>query len=166
MTMNALQQALAEVPVRAAMSQPMKTARADWSVRRLIRFFIEEHIYGAPVVNADGQAIGVVTASDIIGFESLERDELEALLGLREQQGEGDAPPALPVARADETCPVTEIMTPVLLSVPATASLLDAVRMMRQHRIHRVFVVESGEVVGVVSSSTLVSALVGQYVPG
>lgn len=162
MPMNALQQALADVPVRAAMSQPMKKARADWTVRELIRFFIDERIYGAPVVNRDGDAIGVVTASDVIGFEALDRDEVQALLRL----GADEDLPAPAAARPDQACPVTEIMTPTLLSVPVTASLLDAVRMMHRHRIHRVFVVDDGDVVGVVSSSTLVGALVGQYVAG
>lgn len=172
MSTNALHQALADVPVRAAMSQPMKSARADWSVRDLIRFFIEERIYGAPVLNRSGEAIGVVTATDIIGFEDLGRDELQALLDLRASDdgledfeasaGSDDRAGS----RADDNCPITEIMTPTLLSVPVTASLLDAVRMMHRNRIHRVFVVEDGEIVGVVSSSTLVGALVGQYVAG
>lgn len=172
MPMNALHQALADVPVSAAMSRPMKTVRADWSVRQVIRFFIEERIYGAPVVGASGEPVGVVTASDIIGFESLERDELEALVDLRSREdaladfeasaGSDDADSP----RADDRCAVAEIMTPILLSLPVTASLLDAVRMMHHNRIHRVFVVDGGEIVGVVSSSTLVGALVGQYVAG
>lgn len=167
MPSNDLQHALDQVPVRAAMAQPMKSARADWSVRDLIRFLIEERLYGVPVLNRDGDAIGVVTARDIIGFVNLDQDELQALLGLGAEEGDAglaEAPAA--TGRADETCRVTEIMTPVLLSVPVTASLLDAVRMMHRHKIHRVFVVEDGSVVGVVSSSTLVGALVGQYVAG
>lgn len=171
MPMNALHQALAEVPVRTAMAQPMKSAQADWSVRELIRFFIEERIYGAPVLNRNGEAIGVVTAADILGFENLGRDELQALLDIRASEDsledfEASAGSDDAGGRADDNCLITEIMTPTLLSVPVTASLLDAVRMMHRNRIHRVFVVEDGEIIGVVSSSTLVSALVGQYVAG
>ncbi|MFZ5531475.1 MAG: CBS domain-containing protein [Pseudomonadota bacterium] len=166
MPSNDLQHALAQVPVRAAMAQPMKSARADWSVRDLIRFLIEERLYGVPVLNRDGDAIGVVTARDIIGFVNLDRDELEALLGLGAEEGDAGLAEARAAGRADENCRVTEIMTPVLLSVPVSASLLEAVRMMHRHQIHRVFVVEDGSVVGVVSSSTLVGALVGQYVAG
>lgn len=173
MSMNALQQALAEVPVSAAMSQPMKCARADWTVRQLIDFFIQERIYGAPVVNRNNDPIGVVTATDVIGFESLDRDELHALLELKAVDGdtlggypEGDDSASPMRGRADEHCTVAQIMTHTLLAVPRTASLLDAVRMMHQHHIHRVFVVGDGEVIGVVSSSTLTAALVGQYVAG
>lgn len=173
MPMNALHQALADVPVHAAMSQPMKCARADWTVRRLIDFFMTERIYGAPVVNRNGEPVGVVTARDVIGFESLDRDELRTLLHLKAM--EGDAQDNLPgpegrlepaSGRPDENCTVAEIMTRTLIALPGTASLLEAVRLMHQHHIHRVFVVDDGELVGVVSSSTLVNALVGTYVAG
>lgn len=170
MPMNALQQALAQVPVSAAMSQPMKCAHADWTVRQLIDFFIQERIYGAPVVNRNGDPVGVVTARDVIGFSSLDANELRALLEIRALEGDaGEAPrhegKAAP-GRADENCPVADIMTRTLIAVPQTASLLDAVRLMHQHHIHRVFVVGDGEILGVVSSSTLVKALVSTYVAG
>lgn len=173
MPMNALQQALADVPVQAAMSQPMKCARSEWTVRQLIDFFIRERIYGAPVVNRNDDPIGVVTATDVIGFESLDRDELHALLEIKAV--EGDTLGGYPAAdgsvrpmqgRADEHCTVDQIMSRTLLAVPKTASLLEAVRMMHKHHIHRVFVVGDGEIIGVVSSSTLAAALVGQYVAG
>jgi predicted transcriptional regulator len=173
MTMNALQQALADVPVHAAMSQPMKCARADWTVRQLIAFFMEERIYGAPVLGRNGEPVGVATARDVIGFESLDRDELRALLHLKAMEGDAQDQLAWPenrlapeAGRPDDNCTVAEIMTRTLISVPRTASLLEVVRLMHQHHIHRVFVVDDGELVGVVSSSTLVRALVGTYVAG
>lgn len=171
MPMNALQQALADVPVHAAMSQPMKCARADWTVRRLIGFFMEEGIYGAPVLGRNGEPVGVATARDIIGFEGLDRNELRALLHMKAMEGDAEDKLAGPdgrlepgAGRPDENCSVAEIMTRTLIAVPRTASLLDVVRLMHQHHIHRVFVVDDGELVGVVSSSSLVKALVGTYV--
>lgn len=173
MPMNSLQQALADVPVHAAMSQPMKCARAEWTVRQLIEFFIRERIYGAPVVNRNDDPIGVVTATDVIRFENLSRDDLHALLEIKTVDGDtlGGYPAAdgsiSPMqGRADEHCTVNQIMSRTLVAVSRTASLLDAVRMMHKHHIHRVFVVGDGEIIGVVSSSSVNAALVGQYVAG
>ena len=51
---------------------------------------------------------------------------------------------------ADRT--VEEIMTRGVISVPPGTSIAQVARTLREHRIHRVFVVEEGRMLGVISA--------------
>jgi CBS domain-containing protein len=52
--------------VRDVMTRFVLTVRSDWSVEELKGFLIEHGISGAPVVNAAGEVVGVVSATDVL----------------------------------------------------------------------------------------------------
>ncbi len=60
----------------------------------------------------------------------------------------------LAVGRGPET-PVGDVATRPVKSLPATATLIDALAFMLEHRVHHAPVVASGEVVGVLSDTDL-----------
>ena len=48
------------------MTSQILKAEEDWSIQRLVEFFGENSISGAPVISADGELVGVVSLTDII----------------------------------------------------------------------------------------------------
>ncbi len=164
----ALQEALAGVTVDSVMTSPVKTAYEGWSVRMLIDFFMRNHISGAPVTASDGALVGVVSVSDVLHFENLALDEKRRLLPLSAYQdytgigyaiNEEDMEHLL--RNASSNCTVNQIMTPTVIDVAADAPLLDAIRIMHERKIHRIFAVRDGKLAGVVSTSAVLAALLG-----
>jgi CBS domain-containing protein len=95
-------------------------------------------IGGAVVVDDDGLPLGVVSKTDLV-----------------RERGTATADWAGPKQANRKTGPVTvgDIMSPGVYSLPASASLADAIDLMSQHGIHRVPVLtKSGHVVGIVSA--------------
>lgn len=164
MATAALHAALAQIPARAIMASPVLTAYERWPLSRLIAFFSRHRITGAPVIASDGRLVGVVSVTDV----------------QRQQRGRGnsnhpDTPspgyrlgheelPRL-LHGLDADCSVGQIMTPSLLQVSAETSLLDVMRLLHERGIHRVFVVQGARLVGVISRSALLPALLGEAQP-
>lgn len=103
----------------------------------------------APVIDAAGRAVGVVSVSDLIIHER----EFD----LFPRTPSSDAPIGEP--RRDPAT-VADIMTPAVLSVRPTALAGEVVRIMNSYRVHHVFVAdETGTLIGVIGTSDLVRKL-------
>lgn len=143
------------------MTGEVQVAHADWSVARLVDFLTEHGISGAPVVSADGQLIGVVSLTDVARSAQQARPRPSGphahdcyLLG-----------PAYtyrhpPREHVDATRSVRDIMTPAVFDVPLDATAREIAEVMLSRRIHRIFVTESGMVIGVVSAFDMLRAVV------
>ena len=59
------------------------------------------------------------------------------------------------VAALPENKPVSQVMTPAVLTIPQYADVSDAARAMRNHHIHHVVVTHEKKVVGIISSFDL-----------
>lgn len=114
-----------ETLVTDAMTREVVCLHAGDALDAVGALFVAEEIGGAPVVDAAGKPIGVVSKSDLV------RDHRDAFAGER-------------TARS--------VMTAFVATVPETASLSDVVDLMASG-IHRVIVVSStGTVAGIVST--------------
>ena len=124
----------------------------------------DERIGGALVNDHRGVPVGVVSLLDIAaalagmnravdepgGFYRTGRLLPEAVGDDPETQEEGAA----------ESVTVSEIMSPHILSVPASATLDRVAKMLHDRQVHRVFVHDAkGAVVGVVSTMDILRAL-------
>ena len=142
------------------MTGDLKVAEATWSVGELTEFLAAHCISGAPVVDEDGQLIGVVSLTDIARA---------AAGGPRKRHGSRAHDfyvygPALAYGvkarpRAEAGLTVRAIMTPHVFDVPANATAKEIAEVMLRHRIHRVFVTESGMVIGVISAFDMLRAV-------
>jgi CBS domain-containing protein len=95
--------------------------RDTLDVDALTALFVGEGISGAPVVDASGRPIGVVSKTDLV--------------------------------RSAGARTVADIMTPVTLTLPETASVYRAAALMAYESVHRVVVTDdAGQVVGVLSA--------------
>jgi CBS domain-containing protein len=128
--------------------------REDVSIEALTALFLDRGISGAPVVDAAGFPIGVVSKTDIVRerYENGESIDAESL-PVRQRRGIdytlGDSFHTEPVARGT----VGEIMTPLAFTLYEHSPLSQAAALMAYEGVHRVPVVSTdGRVIGVLSS--------------
>jgi len=166
--MNSLQELKAE----EVMSHPVLSVTADMTLKEAADFLSENEISGAVVTDSEAAPVGVVSLLDIVaeiaGFErpsgepgGFYRSPAPKFWG--EDEDEEAAPGEDPAQAVDplENTTVSEIMSPTLIGVPRGTPAGDVARMMRDRHIHRVFVMDGGQPVGVISSFDLLGMLAG-----
>ena len=137
------------------MSRDVVTIPGEMSLRTAAHLLSQKQISGAPVVDADGRCVGVVSATDFVH--------------LAEKEG------TAPAARSSTTCysswqvqevedlpanQVADYMTTDPVTVPPHTAIGKLARCMLDAHIHRVVVVdEHRRPVGVVSSTDILAAV-------
>jgi CBS domain-containing protein len=119
------------------MQKDVKAVRPDVSVADVIASLADAHVSGVPVVDRHGQMLGVISSSDVMVQEA-EADDTEARTTLL------------------ESTMAQDIMTPHPLTIDPNADVREAAREMLYAEVHRLFVVEHGKLVGVISTSDIV----------
>jgi CBS domain-containing protein len=127
------------------------------------RLFVEEQISGAPVVDDLGAVIGVITAADLLrGIAEehdsvlMETDYFRDLLPFSAPDWSGaaeDFQDRLAELR------VSDEMTEGVISVSPGTEVPAVARLMRESRVHRLFVVEDGRLVGLLSAFDLLAII-------
>jgi CBS domain-containing protein len=139
------------VTVGTMMTRKVVCVEPDLPVTELTELLLDLGIGGVPVLDDAGQAIGVVTRSDL----------LRALLTReRAAQDEKAASPAGSVAAAgaqtdDAQRPATvgDIMMPAVFTLPENASVAKAAALMSYEGVHRLVILsDADEVVGILSA--------------
>jgi CBS domain-containing protein len=125
------------------------------SVANAIRLMLEKRISGLPVVDGQGNLVGMVTEGDLlrrseIGTAMHHAHWLEFLLSPGRLAGE--------YAHAHGRR-VDAVMTRDVVVTSEDTPLGDVVRLMEQHRIKRLPVMRDGKVIGIVSRANLLHAL-------
>lgn len=142
-----------DVMTRGVLSVP-----PDASVEEAAKMMLQRGISGLFVVDAKGDLSGIVTEGDL-----LRRDELGTerhrpwWLRMFVSPGRQAADFTRTHGRR-----VRDVMTQEVVAVPTDATLETVVEAMEEHRIKRVAVTENGRVVGVISRTDLLRALVGR----
>jgi CBS domain-containing membrane protein len=130
--------------VAEVMTKRVITLRSDATLAEALTYLATQHISGAAVTDNKQRLIGVVSQSDIM--------EAEAEIGDPKRRG-----PFL------EDTLVKEIMSSPALTIAPEAELREAALAMEYGEVHRLFVVDAGRLIGVVSRSDVSRALaVGQ----
>jgi CBS domain-containing protein len=131
-----------QVPVELFMSSPVHTVRPDEDLREAQRRLDGLSISSLAVVDDDGELVGVISMTDLIR------------VGRRQAGSRGKAAlltlPEMPVSRRMSTDVVT---------LGPQETVATAARRMVKGRLHRVFVEESGRLVGVLSTKDLMLAI-------
>jgi CBS domain-containing protein len=149
--------ALKPIRVREVMTRDVFAVAPDTSLETAARLFATRQVSGAPVVESSGRPVGVVTQSDLVDPDR-ERSEKQGRAvyyrlggGAREVQLDDNALP-------DGV--VSDVMSPFVLSVPPDMLVFDAARLMLTDGVHRLLVVENDRVVGILSSTDVLRAVV------
>jgi CBS domain-containing protein len=111
------------------MTKTVVTASEDMRLTDAIRLLLRWHISGLPVVDDEGNLVGIITEQDVVNF---------AL--------SGDA------ARTK----VSEVMIREVITYDPDLLVVDVINRFASHRIRRVPVVEEGKVVGIISRRDII----------
>jgi CBS domain-containing protein len=130
-----LQQHEPGLKVRDLMAPDPVVIHAESSLANAAESLAGYDVSGLPVVDQDGTVIGVISQTDIVRLRGgpIPMSGWHGLL-------------------------VRDLMTHPAITVPASASLREAARLMTDHGVHRLVVVSSrnGAPVGVISESDIV----------
>ncbi|HEV8579370.1 MAG TPA: CBS domain-containing protein [Thermoanaerobaculia bacterium] len=151
-------------PITASdlMNPKVLTVRDDMGVRDLASFLIENEISGAPVADAEGRLVGVVSLVDIAAVTSgVDRHRTDGSGffgpdwddGLDEEEMEDLDQDGLRVA---------DIMTPQIFSVPEDATVSQIASLMLKGHLHRLLVTREDRAIGIITTSDLLGLLVGE----
>jgi CBS domain-containing protein len=169
-------------PVQEVMQKDVVTVTPDTPVRELLRRLVGAQISGVPVVTGEGEIVGVVSATDVVRLAAQESEipdrsiTWEPLSLPAEEYDEESAAPFFlapddlryPTDVEAESFPegvfggsaVSDIMTPAVFTVEPSDTVENVAKFMLQGRIHRVLVVEEGQLKGIVTSFDMLRAFV------
>jgi CBS domain-containing protein len=134
---------VAGAPVADLMTRRVHVVAHDAEVRAAAKLLLDAEVGAAPVLDADGTPIGMVSDGDLLGRRSDRKAWWLHLLAT-------SALPANWPADAGER-PVSAVMTTPLISVGPGATTREVVQRLQAHRIKRLPVLEDGRLVGLVS---------------
>ena len=141
--------------VADVMTQPVLTVTAQTTIADAARLMLLRHVSGLPVVEPGGAVIGMVTEGDLLRRAEMGTDRLHSRwIELLVSPGRLARDYVHSHARK-----VGEVMTHEVVSATPQQSLAEIVRLMETHHIKRLPVIEAGRLVGIVSRSNLVRAL-------
>jgi CBS domain-containing protein len=131
------------------------TVESDESVTRAVQLMLQNKISGLPVVDDEGEFVGIVTEGDFLrrgelGTQRQRPRWLEFLLGPGRLAAEYVQASGQKVA---------QVMTPEVKTIAPETPLEEIVRLMEHHRVKRLPVVQDGKLVGIVSRADLLHAL-------
>ena len=150
-------------PITAAdlMNPEVLTVPDDMTVGELATFLVANEIAGAPVTDAAGRIVGVVSVFDIARLLGEEDDDDD--LDEPDDEAPGSGPEA-GEAEVDgvEDLLVEDVMTPQVFSVSEDATVQEVAALMLKEHLHRLLVVREDEPVGIISTSDLLGLLVDE----
>ena len=156
-----------ELVAKDVMNPELLTVRDDMSVAELAEFLVENEISGAPVENADGRLVGVVSLSDLArsltghGQAFMTHSGSAYYLRSWEDRFNPEDLAGLRVSESEET--VGQIMTPSILAVDEEMPIGRVAEKMIDSRIHRLLVTRRKKVVGILTTTDLLGLLVDDH---
>lgn len=121
---------LSDVMVSDAMSSPVVTVPPTLPVSQVVAMMYSSRHLGFPVLS-DGTLIGIVTLSDVHNIPEEDRQSLH----------------------------VEDIMTKDIISLPSTAPLMEALKVMSVKNIGRIPVVDRGVLVGIITRTDILRVM-------
>jgi CBS domain-containing protein len=116
--------------IRDVMQPEPIQIRRDEALRAAVVLLIENEISGLPVVDDAGRLVGVLSEKDLLNiFDPAQKRTVEAL------------------------------MSPDPVSIPVDGQLVDVVDQLMANDFRRVFIHENGKLVGLISRSDLMPAI-------
>ncbi|HLF56171.1 MAG TPA: CBS domain-containing protein [Thermoanaerobaculia bacterium] len=156
---------------RDVMNSDVLTVRDEMSVIELAEFLTDNEISGAPVEDAEGRLIGVVSLTDIAAAVTGQRD-MTVLdhpgpnFYLRTWEEKFNPEDLAGLRVADSGATVGEIMTPSIFAVDEETPISKVAERMIHSHVHRLLVTRDHKVVGILTTSDLLGLLVEAYEPG
>lgn len=138
------------------MTRNLITIDPDQTVLQAARLMLQHRISGLPVIDKDGKLVGILSEGDFLRRRETKTERhrsrwLEFLMGPGKMASEYSH---------SHGNKVGEVMTTEIQSVDENAALEDIVELMEKYRIKRVPVMCGSQLVGIVTRSNLMHAMV------
>jgi predicted transcriptional regulator len=140
------------------MNTDVISVRDDMTVQERATFLTEREILGAPVIDSEGEVVGVVSCTDIAQNTVPDNNAKVDFLG---QGWEDKIDPEeirdLPVE--NESLPIREIMIPTVYTVPEKTAISENAKPMVAGRIHRLMITRGSQLVGSITTLAMLKVL-------
>ncbi|WP_250516599.1 CBS domain-containing protein [Caballeronia sp. INDeC2] len=141
---------------RDVMTSPVVSVTPETKVHELARLLVQHRISAAPVVDQEGQVVGMISEGDLLHREEIGTEKRSRRSWWLDMLGSDGG--ALDYIKSHATT-VGDIMSRGAICVNEDTSLADIAAVLESHHIKRVPVLRDGRLVGIVSRSNLVQAL-------
>ncbi len=140
------------------MTKDVVTVKPETTVAELANLLIKNRISGAPVVDASGSIVGIVTENDLISQNKRLHiptvvSFLDAAIYLESSKKFADE-----VKRVTATT-VGDICVKKVITISEDTSLTDIATIMSEKKVHILPVVKAGKVIGIVGKRDVVKAV-------
>ena len=143
------------------MTKDVVTVTPDTSIEELSTLLVSNEISGAPVVNADGAIVGMVTENDLISRNKRLHiptvvSFLDAVIYLESSKKFAEDVKRLTATK------VVDICAKNVVTITEDTTLTDIATIMSEKKVHLLPVITSGKVVGIVGKRDVVKAVAQQ----
>jgi CBS domain-containing protein len=140
------------VRVEDFMTRRVVTVTPDTPILVAAKLMLENRISGLPVVDASARVVGVISETDLLREDGKSADGSPWLQMVAGAEGPTGDPAQLGARK------VEEIMSRAPVTVAPNALIAEACRLLAQHRIKRLPVIQDDKLVGVIGRADLVRA--------
>ncbi len=143
------------------MTPNIKSVPENWTMQQFSRFLSENEISGSPVVNTEGDVVGIATLKDIADFHfnSVSSDN-ESRMTDEEKKESRKLRQLIFEGMSSVPVEVRDIMTPIVFAVNNDDSIQSVARLMMKEHLHRVFVNDTnGKVSGIITTYDLLKII-------
>jgi CBS domain-containing protein len=134
------------------------TVHEDATVKDALALLVDKRINGAPVVNAQGRPVGVISRADIVREARKLAEHPRSAAADFVLHMDGSFESGYPLETVDHL-PVRRVMVPLVCAVSPETSAMHVVREMLAREVHRLFVVRDEFLVGVISTTDVLKHL-------
>jgi len=138
--------------VKEIMTKDVVTVSPDASLKETGKIFMEKRISGAPVVDNNGNIVGVVTLTDLLRV-------LDQIYKWKELEGRTEGLKLSQMYEEEKSkLKVKDIMTKNVLTVNEQETIDDLMKLMLAKRVHTIPVTKEDKLLGVIGKRDLVCA--------
>ncbi len=149
------------ITAKDIMTRDVITVKPEISIEELAKLLVRHNISGAPVVDNDGNLVGIVTENDLISRNK--RLHIPTVVSFLDAVVYLESPKKFEEeVRRMAATKVGDICIRKVITVPEEASLADIATVMSEKKVHLLPVVRSGKIVGIIGKRDVVKAVASQ----
>src|ERR1700726_4764657 len=134
----------------------------DTPMPEIARLLLAHRISAAPVVDAEGVPIGMVSEGDLLGRGEADREARRDWWLMLLAEGEALHPDFLATLRHPQLT-ARDVMSAPVVRIAETTEASEIARLLEEYRIKRVPVVRDDRIVGIVSRADLLRVLAAEH---